>query len=183
MVEGYGFDDTPKAFKRMLQRKDEIFGKRNKSSDGIDTSAVHHGTKRSFESVDTSKSTVKTSQKLHKAQNVYTTTTTSTNATAATKTKNTATNNKTLRAKRKAHLQSRDLKKKQKRQGNVLDQTLHGSLRRTDVRDVVQEPPKLAVKPKKTFKRVLDDQAAVKAWEEDDEYDGNDNDHNEDLDD
>lgn len=70
---------------------------------------------------------------------------------------------KTIRSKRKAHLQSRDLKKKLKRFDSQSEHFLPQSALSRDVRDVVQEPPKLH-QPKKTFKRVKDDREELKSW-------------------
>ena len=74
-----------------------------------------------------------------------------------------ATGFKTIRSKRKAYLQTRDLKKKLKRFDVSRELPSHPSVTRKNVRDVVQEPPKLH-QPKKTFKKVKDEREELKSW-------------------
>ena len=82
---------------------------------------------------------------------------------------------KSLRSKRKAHLQTRDLKRKLKKFDAHRDLAQHNSISRRDVRDVVQEPPKLHG-PKKTFKKVLGAEEEIKSWSDIDDDDDDQND-------
>lgn len=154
--EKYAFDDTPKAFKRMMQRKNfnPSDFKKSKTEDHVPASVV----KRSS-SFDQPAST--------NAKIVKSTSTSASNLQTSTKHTLTASSLaagfKTIRSKRKAHLQSRDLKKKLKRFDSQSEHFLPQSALSRDVRDVVQEPPKLH-QPKKTFKRVKDDREELKSW-------------------
>lgn len=141
----YAFDDTPKAFKRMLQRKNgdqEAYKKSKQQQAEVLT------IKRSAKDDTIGKSSISNDSQ----------------TTAATVNKSsTAAGFKTVRTKRKAHLQARDLKKKLKRFDTTRELPFHPSNTRKDVRDVVQEPPKLQ-QPKKTFKKVKDDREELKSW-------------------
>lgn len=152
----YAFDDTPKAFKRMLQRKnnDQEAYKKSKQQQ-----ADHFPNKRSAEQSlkPTANNQKRSSDKppsqvLTNTQPLF----------------SLANGFKTVRAKRKIHLQSRDLKKKLKRFDATRELPLHPSNNRKDVRDVVQEPPKLH-QLKKTFKKVKDEREEVKSWSEDED--------------
>jgi hypothetical protein len=144
----YAFDDTPKAFKRMLQRKNgdqEAYKKSKQQQAEVLT------TKRSAKDDTIRKSDI---------SNQPTVTPVNKSSTTA---YSAATGFKTVRTKRKAHLQARDLKKKLKRFDTTRELPFHPSNTRKDVRDVVQEPPKLK-QPKKTFKKVKDDREELKSW-------------------
>lgn len=139
----YAFDDTPKAFKRMLQR-------RNGDQEAYKKSKQEQSFKRTLESTD---------KPVHKKQRFHDSHPSPSQPSQTTQPA-LSTGFKTVRAKRKAHLQSRDLKKKLKRFDATRDLPTHT---RKHVRDVVQEPPKLH-QLKKTFKKVKDEKEELKSW-------------------
>lgn len=163
----YEFDDTPKAFKRMLQRKNGNEDEYRKLKHGGDAN-------RKLENRQEKSSFVAKPKNFDLTTNPNTKFLTKVQVQANTKTTNTFASSNTIRAKRKAHLQSRDLKKKLKRHSSSLEYTnantpgTNPTAFRRDVRDVVQEPPKLH-RPRKTFKKVRDSNEEVKSWSEDDE--------------
>lgn len=142
----YAFDDTPKAFKRMLQRK-------NGDQEAYKKSKQEQSFKRTLESTD---QPAHQKQRFHDSQP-------SPSQPSQTTQPALSTGFKTVRAKRKAHLQSRDLKKKLKRFDATRDLPFHSTHTRKHVRDVVQEPPKLH-QLKKTFKKVKDEKEELKSW-------------------
>lgn len=151
----YEFDDTPKAFKRMLQRKngDEAEYKKRKNEQAEDAGKGQKGEpkkdKVAYTNTKTSNPTISdTSNSSYSKSSPH------------------AIN--TIRAKRKAHLQARDLKKKLKRGTAALEDSARNQTVRRDVREVVQEPPRLH-QPKKTFKKVKESTEEIKSWSEDDE--------------
>ena len=156
----YAFDDTPKAFKRMLQRKnnDQEAYKKSKQQQ-----ADHFTKKRSVE--PSSKSADNNQKRVDNSPSLSSQSSQSSKFSVTTNTQPLSLANgfKTVRAKRKVHLQSRDLKKKLKRFDATRELPFHPSNTRKDVRDVVQEPPKLH-QPKKTFKKVRDEREELKSW-------------------
>lgn len=146
----YAFDDTPKAFKRMLQRKNGDQDAYKKSKQQQQQEVIF---KRSSESTKTPAAVQK--QKTHDSQ--------PSKPTLSPSQPSLATGFKTVRAKRKAHLQTRDLKKKLKRFDATRELPIHPTHTRKHVRDVVQEPPKLH-QVKKTFKKVKDEKEELKSW-------------------
>lgn len=155
----YDFDDTPKAFKRMLQRKNGDTEAYKKSKQ---QQADHHHFKRSAAEqppvTDKKQKVSDNTQSKSQSQDSNSIKTFTAPASLSL-----ATGFKTVRAKRKAHLQSRDLKKKLKRFDASRELPSHPSHTRKHVRDVVQEPPKLH-QPKKTFKKVKDEREELKSW-------------------
>lgn len=153
--EKYAFDDTPKAFTRMMQRKNGILFNeemnKNKKQKLNDNSIM----KRSFEH----KNFIKDSRKISPSSSSFKKIVESPPLILS-----------KLRVKRKAHLQARDQKKKLKRSDQILENYGTNHSIRKDVRDVVQEPPKLH-QPKKTFKKVRDVKEEVKNWNEEDDED------------
>lgn len=152
--EKYAFDDTPKAFKRMMQRKNSNPSdfKKSKTEEPVSASVVKRTSSFDQPASSNAKIIKSTSASASQTSTKYTPTASSL-----------AAGFKTIRSKRKAHLQSRDLKKKLKRFDSQAEHFLPQSALSRDVRDVVQEPPKLH-QPKKTFKRVKDDREELKSW-------------------
>ena len=149
----YEYDDTPKAFKRMLQRKNGDPTAYKKMKEGNNGEEVSKDTANTVNISNTTKIT--NTPNISRNNPVKTTTKASTPS-----------GFKTIRAKRKSHLQTRDLKKKLKRYDSHLESTQTISDLRKDVRDVVQEPPKLH-KPKQTFKKMREASETIKSWSDD----------------
>ena len=139
----YGFDDTPKAFTRMMQRKEAMGDFKRVKSDGPIVS-----------STNTNISSLKRSPSPLNIPRIG-----STSASKA----SVSSGFKTIRSKRKAHLQTRDLKKKLKKFDSQNEHFLPQSTVARDVRDVVQEPPKL-LQPKKTFKKIKEEREMLRSW-------------------
>ena len=158
--EKYKFDDTPKAFKRMMQRKEASgdFKKVKSDEPSVSSSAI----KRNY-SFDHHSNTKVSKSTPHTAKTSHVGTAAAVSVSAGFK---------IIRSKRKAHLQSRDLKKKLKRFDSQSDHFLPQSTLSRDVRDVVQEPPKLH-QPKKTFKKIKDEREELRAWNDLDDDDDN----------
>lgn len=164
--DSYAFDDTPKAFKRMLQRKQqqELNGY-SKNHENHENHENRENRKSSEATSENRKSPVNVNHKSPVNYNLSANNNSSVN-TGSIKTASPAAGFKNVRAKRKAHLQARDLKKKLKRFDTQLDLPHHSTsstARRRDVRDIVQEPPKLH-RPKKVFKKVKDERDELKSW-------------------
>ncbi len=139
----YEHDDTPKAFKRMMQLKTKMAMKHVTTS----TKPTIIYAKPSTVSKPTSESLAsKTAQNLIKF------------AESATR----------ISAKKKAYHKKRDDRKRAKKQNSALERDFHSS--RTivkDVRDIVKEPPKSLPQPKKVFKK------EIQKGETDEEDEGN----------
>lgn len=154
--EKYGFDDTPKAFTRMMQRKNNEKNNEFKrfKSDEPSPSLQASSVKRKYNEFNHLESSVNTKSQAGPKSSAGNTITPKSNISSGFK---------TIRSKRKAHLQSRDLKKKLKKFDSSADNHVSQSSFSRDVRDVVQEPPKLH-QPKKAFKKIKDEREKVRAW-------------------
>ena len=138
----YEHDDNPKAFLRLMQMKEQmISGKKP--------------TKSNSDRVYEKKASKPETKSQEKAEPTNTLTKTSASAQSKAMIWNQP---KQISAKRKAYLKKRDEKKKEKKTlaAQEREYRLNG---RTGVvkhvRDVVQEPPKALVQPKKVFKREI----------------------------
>lgn len=128
----YEHDDTPKAFKRLMQFKNKLTEKKNTPKPTPTLVSSFSKPKPSTSTPAETNSASSNAQSLIKF------------AEAGSK----------LSAKRKAYQKKRDERKRAKKQKSSLERDYQSS--RTvikSVRDIVQEPPKLLVKPKKVFKK------------------------------
>lgn len=188
----YEHDDTPKAFRRLMQQKNQRKDyaanqttqkpasinkdKKNTTITSSDSKAVRYGEtfseyntrmirekKNNNTSASDNKKVSNHPQHLQQHEDLQSKTQ------SATKTTSFAEASKSLRKKRKAHLKARDLKKKAQKSNNHADfEDSRNVSRARYIKDIVDAPPKLEIKPKKVFKRI-NENVNVPEWSEDDE--------------
>lgn len=146
----YEHDDTPKAFLRLMRMKEQMMS-------GKKPTANTKQSDKLFEK-KVVKSDVKPQEKVQNISSAITAMT----SRPATSNAMIWNQQKQISAKRKAYLKKRDDKKKEKKllAEQEREYRLNGRMGVVKhVRDVVQEPPKTLIKPKKVFKREINQQS------------------------
>ena len=130
----YEHDDTPKAFKRLMQFKAKMAQKPAPKPFSPVKPVSYPSTTKKIIATEEAAPVSRTAQSLIKF------------AEAGSK----------ISEKRKAYLKKRDERKRAKKQNSAVERDFHSSRQIIkSVRDVVQEPPKALVKPKKVFKKEI----------------------------